>query len=125
MGADNPSAAREHQVAIKDLSPTLAPGWYVVARVVNVAPIRTWENSRGTGKLLVMELQGSSGARVHAKAFNDCATHLEDVVKFDRVFAIHGVSLRKANPDYTNAVHPYELLLSQDTRMEVMLDDGS
>ncbi|KAE8980090.1 hypothetical protein PR003_g23326 [Phytophthora rubi] len=125
MGADHPAVARERKTAIRELSPGLPPGWFVEARVMNLAPVRTWGNPKGTGKIIVMELMDSSGGRTQAKAFNESAVRFGELVQFDRVYAIRGGSVRKANPDYANFTHQHELHLSQDTSVEELPNDDS
>ncbi|POM66524.1 Replication protein A 70 kDa DNA-binding subunit [Phytophthora palmivora] len=101
LGADHLSTVCERKIPIRELSPDLTSRWYVEARVINLAPLRSWRNPKGA------------------------AVRFSEMIQFDRVIAIHGGSLRKASSDYTTMAHPYDLLLSQATRVEVITDDGS
>uniref|UniRef100_A0A674NW75 Replication protein A subunit n=1 Tax=Takifugu rubripes TaxID=31033 RepID=A0A674NW75_TAKRU len=79
--------------------------WTIRARVMNKSSIRTWNNSRGEGKLFSFEIVDESG-EMKITAFN------KEVDKFfSLVYYISKATLKVANKQYNTLKHDYEMTL--------------
>jgi len=90
--------------------------WTIRARVVNKAPVRTWNNQRGEGKLFSMDLLDESG-EIRATAFNSECDKFFDMIEVNKVYFITRGSIKTANKKFSNLNNDYELTLSSKTQI--------
>lgn len=90
--------------------------WTICARVTNKSAIRTWSNSRGSGKLFSMELLDESG-EIRATAFNDEVDKYYDMIEVDKVYFISSATLKTANKQYCNLNNEYEMTLNRTSEI--------
>uniref|UniRef100_A0A674NJ47 Replication protein A subunit n=1 Tax=Takifugu rubripes TaxID=31033 RepID=A0A674NJ47_TAKRU len=95
-------------------SPTKAsvfsPRWTIRARVMNKSSIRTWNNSRGEGKLFSFEIVDESG-EMKITAFNKEVDKFFSLVEQGKVYYISKATLKVANKQYNTLKHDYEMTL--------------
>lgn len=90
--------------------------WTIRARVVYKAPIRTWSNQRGEGKLFSMDLVDESG-EIRATAFSNECDKFFDMIEINKVYFITRGVIKTANKKFSNLNNDYELTLSGDTQI--------
>lgn len=90
--------------------------WTIRARVVNKAPVRTWNNQRGEGKLFSMDLLDESG-EIRATAFNSECDKFFDMIELNKVYFITRGVIKTANKKFSNLNNDYELTLSNETQI--------
>jgi len=90
--------------------------WTIRARVVNKAPVRTWNNQRGEGKLFSMDLLDESG-EIRATAFNSECDKFFDMIEVNKVYFITRGAIKTANKKFSNLNNDYELTLSNETQI--------
>lgn len=90
--------------------------WTIRARVVYKAPIRTWSNQRGEGKLFSMDLIDESG-EIRATAFNTECDKFFDMIELNKVYFITRGVIKTANKKFSNLNNDYELTLSSDSQI--------
>ncbi|CAI6344445.1 unnamed protein product [Macrosiphum euphorbiae] len=90
--------------------------WTIRARVVNKAPVRTWSNQRGEGKLFSMDLLDESG-EIRATAFNSECDKFFDMIEVNKVYFITRGAIKTANKKFSNLNNDYELTLSGETQI--------
>ncbi|XP_015379550.1 PREDICTED: replication protein A 70 kDa DNA-binding subunit [Diuraphis noxia] len=90
--------------------------WTIRARVVNKAPVRTWNNQRGEGKLFSMDLLDESG-EIRATAFNSECDKFFDMIEVNKVYFITRGAIKTANKKFSNLNNDYELTLSSETQI--------
>jgi len=90
--------------------------WTIRARVVNKAPVRTWNNQRGEGKLFSMDLLDETG-EIRATAFNSECDKFFDMIEVNKVYFITRGSIKTANKKFSNLNNDYELTLSGETQI--------
>ncbi|KAF4032170.1 Replication protein A OB domain [Phytophthora infestans] len=83
-------------VPIRDLSPSLGVEWSIIARVVSLSPLRSWSNTKGSGKVLAAELADSDDTHNRACAFNQLAESATRTLKLDNVYRVRDAVLRRA-----------------------------
>jgi len=108
-------------IDVKNIHPinSLSPyqnKWTLRARVVYKAPIRTWSNQRGDGKLFSMDLIDESG-EIRATAFNNECDRFFDMIEVNKVYFITRGTLKTANKKFSNLNNDYELTLSSETKI--------
>lgn len=90
--------------------------WTIRARVVYKAPVRTWSNQRGEGKLFSMDLIDESG-EIRATAFNTECDKFFDMIEVNKVYFITRGVIKTANKKFSNLNNDYELTLSSDSQI--------
>lgn len=90
--------------------------WTIRARVINKAPVRTWHNARGEGKLFSMDLIDESG-EIRATAFNNECDKFFDMIEVNKVYFITRGSIKTANKKFSNLNNDYELTLSGESQV--------
>ncbi|KAF4037372.1 Replication protein A OB domain [Phytophthora infestans] len=112
-------------VPIRDHSPSLGVEWSIIARVVDLSPLRSWINTKGSGKVMTAELADCDDTHIRACAFNQLAESATRTLKLDNVYRVRGAVLRRAKREFTSLPHPFEIILSDDTKIEEIADDGT
>jgi len=90
--------------------------WTIRARVIYKAPVRTWSNQRGEGKLFSMDLIDETG-EIRATAFNNECDKFFDMIEVNKVYFITRGNIKTANKKFSNANNDYELTLSGETQI--------
>lgn len=90
--------------------------WTIRARVVSKAPLRTWSNNRGEGKLFSMDLIDESG-EIRATAFNNECDKFFDMIEINKVYFITRGAIKTANKKFSNLNNDYELTFSGETQI--------
>ena len=98
--------------------------WVIKARVTSKTPIRTWNNSRGEGKLFSFDLVDESG-EIRVTAFKEQCDRFFDMIEIGKVYCVTRAQLKTANKKFTNLNNDYEMTLGHDSQiLTVMEDDG-
>lgn len=97
--------------------------WCIKARVTSKSAIRTWNNSRGEGKLFSMTLLDDSG-EIRATAFTRELEKFYDMVEMNKVYYVRKATLKTANKQYSSVKNDYEMNFNQETEM-IPCDDDS
>ncbi|XP_031572203.1 replication protein A 70 kDa DNA-binding subunit-like [Actinia tenebrosa] len=96
--------------------------WTIRARVTSKSGIRTWNNSRGEGRLFNVELVDESG-EIRATGFNDAVDKFYDLLEVNKVYYFSKGSLKTANKQYSSLKNDYEMYLNNDTVIEVCTEE--
>ncbi|CAN0045283.1 unnamed protein product [Lampetra planeri] len=108
-----PGGSAVRAVPISSLNP-YQNKWTIRARVTNKQSIRTWNNSRGEGKLFSMDLTDESG-EIRATAFKEQCDKFFPIIQVNQVYYISRGSLKTANKQYTSIKNDYEMTFNNDT----------
>ncbi|RXG65009.1 Replication protein A 70 kDa DNA-binding subunit [Armadillidium vulgare] len=90
--------------------------WTICARVTNKSDIRTWNNSRGQGKLFSMDLLDETG-EIRATAFNEQCDKFYNMIEIDKVYYITQAQLKTADKRYSSLKNDYEMTFNQGTQV--------
>ena len=135
VSADN-VAARSKKMAIQENNATGADDYdkinmisegqghslTIKARVLSLAPIRTFKNSNGEGKLLSLILGDDSG-EIEGIMFNDQVDQFKDIFEESKIYTISSFSVKPANPRYKRANHPCQISLNSKTEVTELSDE--
>lgn len=91
--------------------------WTIRARVTSKPSIRTWNNSKGEGRVFNVDLVDESG-EIRACAFNEVADRFHSAFEMNKVYYISRGKLKPANKKFSSIKNDYELTLNQDTVVE-------
>ncbi|XP_074640731.1 replication protein A 70 kDa DNA-binding subunit-like [Tubulanus polymorphus] len=90
--------------------------WQIRARVTMKTPIRTWNNSRGEGKLFSMNFLDESG-EIRATAFKEQVDKYHDMIEVGKVYFVSRGTLKTANKQYSTVNNDYEMTFNNDTQV--------
>jgi replication factor A1 len=100
--------------------------WTIKARVTNKGTMRSWNNSKGSGKLFSVDLLDDQDGEIRATMFNDAADKFYDIFEQDRVYFISKGQVKLANKQFTAHLNSdYELSLNTDAEVVAAEDSGS
>ncbi|CAF1545421.1 unnamed protein product, partial [Didymodactylos carnosus] len=91
--------------------------WTIRARVANKTNVRTFQNTRGNGKLFSCDLMDETG-EIRATAFGDECDKLYAVLEIDEVYYISKAILKSANKQYNHLDNDYEMTFNHDTEIQ-------
>lgn len=97
--------------------------WTIKVRVTSKAPMRTWSNARGEGKLFSVDLLDDQGDEIRATFFKDAADKFYDVLREDGVYIMSGGKLKLANKKFTSIRNDYEITFDERSVIQPAEDD--
>lgn len=109
---------------IKSLSP-LNSDWIIKARVSKKCPVKEWNNNRGSGKLLNIELIDRHGTQIQATFFNKAVDQFEPMIQQDKVYVFCKGTVKVANQKFTSIKNDYCLTFSHLSDITPTDDDRS
>merc|ERR1719334_923397 len=97
----------------------------IKVRVTRKGAIKTWNNSRGSGKLFSVDLLDHHGGEIQATMFNDAADKFYVIFEEGKVFTISKGRVKIANKRYTHITNDYQLDLNEHSEVTLVGDDTS
>jgi replication factor A1 len=109
---------------IKALSP-MNSDWIIKARVSKKYPVKEWNNSRGSGKLMNFELVDKHGTQIQATLFNKAVEKFEPIIQQDKVYVFCKGQVKVANQKFTAIKNDYSLTFNPYSEITQTEDDSS
>ncbi|KAF0988305.1 hypothetical protein HZS_5032 [Henneguya salminicola] len=111
-------------VPIKALTPYQSK-WTIRARVIGKANIRTYQNSKGEGKLFSVTFVDESVKKgeIRATAFNEAVDLFYDLLEPKKIFFISAGTLKIANKQFSSCQNEYEMTLNSDSVIKPCFDE--
>ncbi|MES1920503.1 Rpa1ap, partial [Bonamia ostreae] len=97
--------------------------WAVRVRCTAVSPVRMWQKSTGSGKVMSVDLLDESGTEIRATMFNEAVDRFGDVFAEDKVYVIARGRVKLANKKFTHIRNDYEITLDAESVVQVVVDD--
>jgi replication factor A1 len=96
--------------------------WRIKARVTKKTPLREWNNLKGSGCLLNLELMDKEGTLILATFFNEGAKKYDTILSENNVYLFSNGVLKISNKKFTSIKNDY--CINFDTNAEVQeVDD--
>jgi replication factor A1 len=112
---------------IEGLSP-YAHRWTIRARVTHKAPMKTWHNQQGEGRLFSFNLLDESG-EIRATVFHSIGEQFESLYEMLQEGGVYYISspcqVKMANKRFSQLNNDYELTFERDTRVEKAEDQSA
>lgn len=112
----------ENYMPIKHLN-SYTKDWKIKARVTKKAPIRCWNNAKGTGKLLNIDLVDREGTGIQATFFNDAADKFGDMIQQGECYLFSNGFVKMANKRFTSIKNDFCLTFDNRTEVEPVVDN--
>ena len=80
---------------------TFTQDWVIKVKVVKKYELKHWNNARGTGTLLNIDLMDKSNGQIQATFFNDAANKWYEQLEEGKVYSMRGGQVKLANKRYT------------------------
>ncbi|RLN66744.1 hypothetical protein BBJ29_000068 [Phytophthora kernoviae] len=109
---------------IQSLNPYAGGRWTIKARVTNRAPIKNWNNARGSGKLFSCDLLDAKGGEIRATFFNDGVDKFYEILRPTSVFYFSGGKVKMANRRFSSVDNDYEVTFDQHSDISPAPEDG-
>ena len=91
--------------------------WRIKARVIKRSDVRTWNNARGTGKLLNVDLVDRYGTQIQATFFNQAVDKFEGILVENKIYLLSGGTVKMANKRFTSIKNDF--CITFDSRAEI------
>ncbi|CAB4408241.1 unnamed protein product [Rhizophagus irregularis] len=91
--------------------------WKLKAMVVQKSDLKTWTNSRGSGKLFNVTLMDDTG-EIRATAFNQQADEYMNLLELNKVYYISKGKVNIAKKQFSNVQNDYEITIEAGTIIE-------
>lgn len=113
--------------AISDLNSYLTK-WTIRARVCSKGEMKTWTNNRGSGRCFSFELLDAGGGQIRATTFGDLADRYFEILSINSVYEFSNGQLKPIDRSKSwnrNCTHSCEYILTKDTEVQRVADDGT
>lgn len=84
--------------------------WVVKGRVTSKATLKYYDNEKGSGSYFSFNFKDKT-CEVRITAFNEAAEKFFELIKTNNCYLIGSARVRKANQEYIQTSHPYEIFL--------------
>jgi replication factor A1 len=108
---------------ITDLNP-YQNKWTIQARVLSKGDIKTWNNSKGEGKLFSVVFADESG-EIRATGFKDTVDMFYNLLEENKVYTISKATIKAANKQYSTINNQYEMTLDTSSEINACNDTGN
>lgn len=102
---------------------TFVSDWKIKARVTKKAPIRTWNNAKGTGKILNIDLLDRQGTGIQATFFNDAAEKYNELIEHGKLYLFSNGYVKMANKRFTSINNDFCLTFDKRIHLEPCEED--
>jgi replication factor A1 len=123
----NGDGAHANLYPIEALSP-YAHRWTIRARVTHKAPMKTWHNQQGEGRLFSFNLLDESG-EIRATVFHSIGEQFDSLYEMLVEGGVYYISspcqVKMANKRFSQLNNDYELTFERDTRVEKAEDQSA
>ncbi|KAJ3688250.1 hypothetical protein LUZ61_017414 [Rhynchospora tenuis] len=99
--------------------------WTIKARVSLKGELRSYNNTKGDGKVFSFDLIDSEGGQIRVTCFNNVAEHFYPKIEFGKVYLISKGSIKQANKRFNPLNHEYEMNLESGSMVEPCEDDNT
>jgi replication factor A1 len=99
--------------------------WTIKARVCSKGDLRTYNNTKGDGKLFSFDLIDSEGDQIRVTCFNSVAEQFYPKIEFGKVYLISKGSIKQSNKKFNPLNHEYEMNLDSGSIVEACEDDST
>ncbi|KAJ4779252.1 Replication A 70 kDa DNA-binding subunit [Rhynchospora pubera] len=99
--------------------------WTIKARVRLKGKLRSYNNTKGDGKVFSFDLIDSEGGEIRVTCFNNVAEHFYPKIEFGKVYLISKGSIKQANKKFNPLNHEYEMNLESGSMVEPCEDDST
>lgn len=123
MARANPAKQNVHYNNIQSINP-YQNGWTIRGRCTYKSDIRSFQSSRGPGKVISFELTDESGS-IRVTGFTSHADQVAETVHLNRIYSVTRASLKPANEKYNRSTSSFEMTLDVKSHLEEIQDDGS
>ena len=79
--------------------------------------LRTYQNAKGEGMILNMDLVDREGAMIQATAFGAVAEQLDGLIEPGKIYTFAGGQVKIANRKFTSIKNDYCLVLGLETKV--------
>ncbi|KIW03005.1 uncharacterized protein PV09_05663 [Verruconis gallopava] len=121
------SESHQNLYPIEALSP-YAHRWTIRARVTHKAPMKTWHNQQGEGRLFSFNLLDESG-EIRATVFHSIGEQFDALYEMLQEGEVYYISspcqVKMANKRFSQLNNDYELTFERDTRVEKAEDQSA
>jgi len=107
---------------VTQLSP-FQKSFKIKVRVTRKGDMKTWNNSRGSGKLFSVDLLDEFGGEIQATCFNDAADKFFVVFQEGKVFKISKGRVKVSNKRFTHITNDYSIDLNESSEVEFVGED--
>lgn len=91
--------------------------WCIKARVVKKPPVKNYNNAKGPGQLLNIDLIDREGTMIQATMFNKEVERLADTFEENQVIVLSGGQIKMANKRYTTIKHDFNIMFDSTTSL--------
>jgi replication factor A1 len=123
----NGDSSHQNLYPIEALSP-YAHRWTIRARVTHKAPMKTWHNQQGEGRLFSFSLLDESG-EIRATVFHSIGDQFDSLYEMLQEGGVYYISspcqVKMANKRFSQLNNDYELTFDRDTRVEKAEDQSA
>lgn len=100
--------------------------WTIKARITAKTPIRTWNNAKGSGKVMSIDLLDDQDGEIRCTMFGDAVDKFEPVFQQNGIYYISKGSVKMGNRAFAGHLNnDYEIMLNADAEVEVAQDSGN
>lgn len=109
---------------IDALSP-INPDWIIKVRLSKKYPVKSWENNRGSGKLLNVELVDKHGSQIQATFFNKAVDKFDPLLEQDKVYLMSKGTVKVANQKFTSIKNDYCINFNPFSEIRITDEDNN
>jgi len=91
--------------------------WKIKARVTKLGQERTWNNAKGTGRLLTFDMMDKEGTQMQATMFNEDIDKFVPSLEEGKVYEISQAYIKMANKRFTSITNDFCMTFQNKTEL--------
>ena len=104
---------------------TFTQDWTIKVKVTKKYDLKTWNNARGQGVLLSVDLMDSSRVQIQATFFNDAAKKWDQEMQEGKVYSMSRGQVKMANKRFTTIPHDHCISFDMQACIQEVEDNSN
>lgn len=99
--------------------------WIIKARLSKKYDRKAWNNQRGSGQLLNIDLVDQYGSQIQATMFKDAVDKFDPILKENNVYTFSNGTIKLANLKFSSIKNDFSIVLDPHAKIVEVMDDES
>ena len=116
--------ARGESIPLSRLFPLIKGNWTIRVRITKKSEVRSWQNSKGEGRLQNLDFVDREGSHMQGTLFREMVDMFSETFQLGSVYEISQGVVKASSTKYTQAQNDHCFVFDKFTKVKSVEDDS-